>query len=324
MRSCTRSLISRWPRPSGGGWSSSDSGRAPTHSIVKRPSALPFYRHWSARRTRQRLRCSGSSGRRRWVNRRSPLSSIRTGSKGSTDRPLAISPQWSKHYVSENYSASAQRSPLPQFPGTAEDRIVGRSGTRRFIGGEEIDFALAEAQGFGFELGVDLGVDGAKHDLLDRVADHDVAMTAHQHDGRRAPRFADLEDRHAGAEKRAHVVDRPQRNAGRAKGNDRRRMAVHDRPNLGIGLVDLAVNKSLDIERAPARVEGVAVEVEFHDVVRCDETRRHAARQQKACCVLLVPRADMPKAVDHALVGEDAVGGDEIVDLVLIRSLLRP
>ena len=81
-----------------------------------------------------------------------------------------------------------------------------------------------------------------------------------------------------------------------------------------MGLVDLAVDEAFDVKRAATRVERVAVEVELHDVVGRDQSRSHAARQEEARRVGLLPRADMPETVDHALLGENAVGGDEILD----------
>ena len=96
-------------------------------------------------------------------------------------------------------------------------------------------------------------------------------------------------------------------------------MAVHDRPDPGQGLVDLAVDEALDIESAAPRLQGIAVDIELEDVVRRDQARRHAAREQKARRVRLVPHADMAEAVDHALVGQDPVGGDEIVDQTRMR-----
>jgi len=101
-------------------------------------------------------------------------------------------------------------------------------------------------------------------------------------------------------------------------------MAVHDRLDLGMSLVDLAVDKALDIEGAPALLERVALKVKLQDVVGHHETRRHAASEQKPGRVLSVPGADMPEAVDHALVGKDAVSGYEIFDLRPVRHLLRP
>src|SRR5437016_2540699 len=96
-------------------------------------------------------------------------------------------------------------------------------------------------------------------------------------------------------------------------------MAVYDRPDVAMGLVDSAMDEALDIERATPQLERVAVKVELQNVVCSDETRRHAAREQKEFRVSRVPYADMSETVDHAPIGEDAVGGDEIVDEIGMR-----
>ena len=41
---------------------------------------------------------------------------------------------------------------------------------------------------------------------------------------------------------------------------------------------------------------------------------RHVAREQEAIGRLVVPDADMAEGVDHALVKQDAVGDDQIVE----------
>ncbi len=103
-------------------------------------------------------------------------------------------------------------------------------------------------------------------------------------------------------------------------------MTVHDRHDLGLRPEDLAVDEALEIGRAALRIDRVAVEVEFHDVGRRNQPRRHAARQQKALRVLVVAGADMAEPVDHALVEENAVGGDDILDQrrVCIRHFIPP
>ena len=97
---------------------------------------------------------------------------------------------------------------------------------------------------------------------------------------------------------------------------------MYDRLDVGMGLIDFAVDEALHIERSSPRLDRVAVEIELQDVVGRDQARSHAARQQKAPRVGLVPHADMAEAIDHALVGENAVGGDEIVDEIGMRRHL--
>src|SRR6266436_8385871 len=99
-------------------------------------------------------------------------------------------------------------------------------------------------------------------------------------------------------------------------------MAMYDRLDVGMGLVDFAVDEALDIERTTAWLESIAVEIELQDIAGRDQARSHAAGEQKAPRVRLVPHADMSEAIDHALVREDAVGGDEIVNEVRMRRRL--
>jgi hypothetical protein len=53
---------------------------------------------------------------------------------------------------------------------------------------------------------------------------------------------------------------------------------VDDGVHVGPALVNLAVDESLGVELAVARVERVAVKVEFQDIAGCDELRRERAR----------------------------------------------
>jgi hypothetical protein len=100
---------------------------------------------------------------------------------------------------------------------------------------------------------------------------------------------------------------------------------VHDRFHFGMGFVDFAMDVAFEIDGTSLRVDGVAVAVKFHDVSRRDKARRHAARQQKVFRVLVMAHADVAKTIDHALLIENTIGRDEIVDQTRIGSQrLRP
>ena len=86
--------------------------------------------------------------------------------------------------------------------------------------------------------------------------------------------------------------------------------AIHVRPRL----VDLAVDEALEEHAAAALVDGIAIEIELHDVGGGDVRRRHRARHQVAVRIGRVADADMAKGVEHALIGQNAVRRDEIVD----------
>ena len=73
------------------------------------------------------------------------------------------------------------------------------------------------------------------------------------------------------------------------------------------------MNEALEVDGAALRVDGFAVETEFEDVVLGHQPRCHAARHQKAAGILVVANADMAEAIDHALVVENVVGGDDIL-----------
>ncbi len=112
---------------------------------------------------------------------------------------------------------------------------------------------------------------------------------------------------------------RPKFYAGHPEWDHRRRMAVHDRLDLGMGLVDLAVDKSFEVDSAARLVDRIAVAVEFHDVGGGNQAGSHAARQQEMLGDFVVTHADMAEAVDDALIIEDAIGGDEVLDQRRIR-----
>src|SRR5271170_440249 len=119
------------------------------------------------------------------------------------------------------------------------------------------------------------------------------------------------------------MKDRPQRHADDAERDHRRRVAVHDRLNLRVDPIDLAVDETFEIGGAAPRIDRVAVEIEFHDITSGDQRWRHASRQQEAARVLVVPGTDMAKAVEYTLTCEDAIGGDEVLDQLRTRRTQR-
>src|SRR6185503_4632384 len=98
---------------------------------------------------------------------------------------------------------------------------------------------------------------------------------------------------------------------------------VHHRDHLRARLVDLAVNEALGDRFLAARVERPAVEVVLEQVVALHALGRERAREEVALPVRGRAQADVPVGVDHAVLGEDAVGGDEVVE-VLHQSALMP
>ena len=108
--------------------------------------------------------------------------------------------------------------------------------------------------------------------------------------------------------------DGPHRDLGNPERNDARRMAVHDGIDVRPRLVDLAVNETLDEHAAAVLIDRIGIEVEFHDVVGGHQSRRDRAGHQVPVWVGRMTDADMAESIHHALVSEDAAGGDEVFD----------
>src|SRR5260370_20464649 len=131
---------------------------------------------------------------------------------------------------------------------------------------------------------------------------------------------ANIKDRRSRSEERAQVVDGTQGRAGHAEGDQRRRVAMHNSLNVGTRPINSRVNETLEVNGAPSRIDRRALQVEFENILSCDQTRRHAARQQKLCRVLLVANADVAETVEHALVVEDPISVDQILDKARLLS----
>ena len=74
----------------------------------------------------------------------------------------------------------------------------------------------------------------------------------------------------------------------------------------------------------PLRVERLAVEVVLDDVLHLHDLRRERAREEVALRVARRAQADVAVGVDHAVRGEDAVGGDEVFEVIPFQSALMP
>ena len=99
-----------------------------------------------------------------------------------------------------------------------------------------------------------------------------------------------------------------------AERDDAGRVAVHDGDHIGARAVNLAVDKAFEIGARRVGLRRVAVEIELDDIGGRDKRRRHAARDQEVVRILRMPRADMAEAIDDALLVEDVIGIDEIVE----------
>ena len=140
-------------------------------------------------------------------------------------------------------------------------------------------------------------------------------VVADQQVGAVAAGLADFEDRSALADEARHVEQGPQPHSlDHAERHDRMAVAVHHRGHVGTAAVDLAVDEALQIDLAPLRVHGLAVQRELHDVVGRDLARRHVAGEEEAVGDAVVADADMAEGIHHALVEQDVVGEHELLD----------
>ena len=101
-------------------------------------------------------------------------------------------------------------------------------------------------------------------------------------------------------------------------------MAVHDGIDIGTGLVDLAVDEALNIHESPGLIDRIGIEVVFHDVRRGDDRGRLGARQEISIGRMGMTHAYMAIAVEDALVGQDAVGRDQVFDGSRVDRAARP
>ena len=89
---------------------------------------------------------------------------------------------------------------------------------------------------------------------------------------------------------------------------------MHHRHDVRPRLVDFGVDEALQEHRSAARIYGVAVEVEFHDVVGRHQRRRQRARHQEMIGIGGMAGADMAKTIQHAEIGENAASGHDVID----------
>src|SRR6266436_4374875 len=104
------------------------------------------------------------------------------------------------------------------------------------------------------------------------------------------------------------MKDRHDRIAADAEWHHGSRMVMADRDHIGPRLVNLAMDHALGIELHDWRYNGLRVEVEFQNVAGLHQLGRTRPRQEIATGFDGMANAHMPEGVDHALMGENAVG----------------
>src|SRR5262249_15670333 len=108
---------------------------------------------------------------------------------------------------------------------------------------------------------------GARADALGEVAAH---LHVLDQQGRIPEMVVRVPDRHFLPDRCPHVKNRLDLVAGHSERNDALAVTVHDGHDIRARLVERAVDESLEIRRAAARIDWRAVESELHDVVALD------------------------------------------------------
>jgi hypothetical protein len=91
------------------------------------------------------------------------------------------------------------------------------------------------------------------------------------------------------------------------------RVMVADRSYVRPRLVNLAMDDALGIKLDGRRMHGARLEIEFENIAGFNQLGRARARQQIAPGLVRMTQADMPEGVDHAFMGEDAIGDGKLV-----------
>src|SRR5262245_3790949 len=223
--------------------------------------------------------------------------------------------------------------PAPVLPGPIERIGAGaRDHLVDLAGGEELD--VAQRHRLHLQLGVHFEIDRDEHGVADVGRRNCRAMAAHQNartgpDRTRqvAPHLDVLNQergvaklimrvpgRHVVADVGTHMEKRPELALSNAERDHARAVIVHDRMHIRPRFVDAAMDEALQIGRPLARIDGIALERELHDVVLLDALGRTCAREQEALRVVGMARAHVPERVHDAFVRQDAVGGDDLFE----------
>src|SRR4051794_30963445 len=91
-------------------------------------------------------------------------------------------------------------------------------------------------------------------------------------------------------------------------------MRVQDGVHARVRLVDPAVQMPLQVERPRLGPDRAAIEGELHDVAGVDDAGTARAREQVAVRMGGMAYADMAEGIENALVRQNAIGDDQILD----------
>src|SRR5262249_22223523 len=120
-------------------------------------------------------------------------------------------------------------------------------------------------------------------------------------------------ERHLGSQRPAEVKERDELHARRAKGQHGSSVVVTDGMYVGTGFVDIAVTYLISEESYVGRYDLFGIERHSQNVGWFDEFRGTMPRNKIATWIVGIAHADVPKRIDDAFVGEDAVGNGELV-----------
>src|SRR5690242_20878679 len=93
---------------------------------------------------------------------------------------------------------------------------------------------------------------------------------------------------------------------------------MDDSVDIGTGPIDLAVNESLQIQRATFGIESVAIEVEFQNVGGVDQFRRDGTRQEVPVGIPSVAGTDVSVGIHYTLGRQYAIRRHQVVQQLRI------
>ncbi len=129
--------------------------------------------------------------------------------------------------------------------------------------------------------------------------------------------FGDIPDRHIGP----HVADGAEHRAQRDRRDAERQHVLgagtQHRIDLGPRGIDRRVQEALRAERPVVVVHRRSVERELEDVAGLDERAGTGAREQEAARIARMAHADVSVFVEHAVIRQDPVSDDQVVDRAL-------
>src|ERR1700722_6613258 len=197
----------------------------------------------------------------------------------------------------------------------------------------EIDDVAPHSHRLGLDLRIDLQVNGCVHRVLDRYPGDSRTVASHQHDavrseplgkiaslrGRRhqkigiAKPVSNIPDGNLGSDPRRDMKERSQLHVLRnGKGDDFVRVVMHHGHDIGTLPVDRAMYWAFGVLSTPAKVDRIAVQIIFDDVVKCHELRTARCRQKEPVGALRMAHADMTVGIDYTFMRKNAVGYDEV------------